>query len=59
MSTVPRTEYAIKATLDKGSLSAMEELGTVLKTIYLRMKKEGYKIVDGQMVKINENEKSA
>lgn len=59
MSTVPRTEYATKATLDKGSLSAMEELGTVLKTIYLRMKKEGYKIVDGQMVKINENEKSA
>jgi len=59
MSTVPRTAYASKVTLDKGSLDAMEELGTVLKTIYLRMQKEGYKIVNGQMVQLNENEKGS
>jgi hypothetical protein len=42
--------------LTKDSLSALEELGGVLKPIYLRMKKEGYGIVDGRVVNLNENE---
>lgn len=55
MNTVQTTEYRAPK-LSKETIDAMEELGTVLKTIYLRMKKEGYIIVDGKVVNANENE---
>jgi len=55
MNTVQTTEYQAPK-LSKETIDAMEELGTVLKTVYLRMKKEGYTIVDGKVVKANENE---
>jgi hypothetical protein len=45
-----------KAVLSDGSLKALEELASVLKPIYLRMKKEGYSMVNGHLVKIKENE---
>lgn len=58
MNTVPKTtEYGSGGVLSKDTLGAMEELGTVLKTIYVRMQKEGYRIVDGKMVYKNEDEK--
>ena len=41
--------------LSQESLVAMEELGTVLKAVFLRMKDEGYVISDGKMIQINEN----
>lgn len=40
----------------KEAFDAMEELGLVLKTIYLRMQKDGYRIKDGVMVNENDNE---
>jgi hypothetical protein len=45
-----------KAVLSDSSLKALEELASVLKPIYLRMKKEGYGMVNGRLVKIKENE---
>jgi len=57
MNTVPKTtEYGSSEVLSKDTLGAMEELGTVLKTIYVRMQKEGCRIVDGKMVYENDNE---
>ncbi len=38
---------------DPNILRAMHELGIVLKTIYLRLQKEGYQLVDGQLVQPN------
>ena len=38
------------------SLKALIELSDVLKPIYIRMKKEGYGMIDGRLVKQNENE---
>jgi hypothetical protein len=38
------------------SLKALIELSDVLKPIYIRMKKEGYGIIEGRLVKQNENE---
>lgn len=55
MSTVQTTENKAPK-LSKETVGAMEELGTVLKAIYIRMKRDGYVIVEGKMVKINENE---
>jgi len=58
MNTVPKTtEYGSSVVLSKDTLDAMEELGTVLKTIYVRMQREGYRIVDGKMVYENDDEK--
>ena len=56
MSTSPKTTDTKKVALSECSLEALENLGVVLKPIYLRMKREGYGIVDGKLVKINENE---
>lgn len=56
MSTSPKTTDPTKASLSECSLEALENLGVVLKPIYLRMKRKGYGIVDGELVKINENE---
>lgn len=42
--------------LSQDSLSALEELGYILKPIYLRMKSEGYVVIDGLLVKQNEYE---
>ncbi len=42
--------------LSKETLDAMEELGTVLKSIYLRLKNEGFEMEDGKLVKLSENE---
>lgn len=56
MSTSPKTTDNNKVALSECSLEALENLGVVLKPIYLRMKREGYGIVDGELVKINENE---
>lgn len=38
-------------TLTQEALDAVEVLGTVLKPIYLRMKNEGYSVVDGKVIK--------
>lgn len=58
MNTAPKTtEYGSGVVLSKDTLGAMEDLGTVLKTIYVRMQKEGYRIVDGKMVYKNDDEK--
>lgn len=58
MNTAPKTtEYGSGVVLSEDTLGAMEELGTVLKTIYVRMQKEGYQIVDGKMVCENDDEK--
>lgn len=51
-----KVEHGSGALLSTDTLDAMEELGLVLKRIYLRMQKEGYRIVDGKMMNINENE---
>ena len=57
MKPVPSTtEYGSGTVLTKDTLDAMEELGLVLKTIYLRMQKDGYRIKDGVMVNENNNE---
>lgn len=42
--------------LSQDSLQALEELASILKPIYLRMKKEGYVVINGRLVKPNENE---
>lgn len=60
MKTAPsKAEYGSSTVLSQNTLDAMEELGTVLKTIYVRMQKDGYRIVDGKMVNTNENETQA
>ena len=38
------------------SLKALVELSEVLKPIYIRMRKDGYVIIEGRLVKKNENE---
>lgn len=38
------------------SLKALVELSEVLKPIYIRMRKDGYGMIDGRLVKQNENE---
>jgi hypothetical protein len=38
------------------SLKALIELSDVLKPIYSRMRKEGYGMIEGRLVKQNENE---
>lgn len=55
MNTLLKTSNGSNAVLSEDTLDALEELGGILKTIYIRMKKEGYDIVDGEVVKINEN----
>lgn len=45
-----------KAVLSDSSLKALAELAGVLKPIYLRMKKEGYSMVNGRLIKISEND---
>ncbi len=52
-----RTTKHEEPKLSKETLDAMEELGMVLKTIYLRLKKEGYEMVDGKLVNLSENER--
>lgn len=32
------------------SIQALRELGLVLKTVYLRLEREGYKLVDGKLI---------
>jgi len=56
MSSLPKTTDTPNVALSEFSLEALDNLGAVLKPIYLRMKREGYGIVDGEVVKINENE---
>ena len=36
------------------TIMALRDLGDVLKSIHLRMKSEGYDIIDGKVQKINE-----
>lgn len=50
------TEYGSGYLLSDEAVEALENLGEVLKPIYLRMKREGYGIVDGEVVKLNEND---
>ena len=45
-----------RSTLPEEALDAMEELALVLKAIHLRMRREGYLIVDGKVVKESEYE---
>lgn len=57
MKSVPDTkEYGSGYLLSDDAVEALENLGVILKPIYLRMRKEGYGIVNGEIVKINENE---
>ena len=35
----------------------MEELGNVLKSVYVEIKKEGYRMVDGKIIKIERDER--
>lgn len=56
MKTTPTVAYTSNATLSESSLRAMEELGVVLKSVYLRIQRDGYKLKDGQIVRDNENE---
>ncbi|MCA9362854.1 hypothetical protein H6781_00990 [Candidatus Nomurabacteria bacterium] len=56
METVHSASVEQDTTLSSDTLDAMEELGDVLKIIFLRMKREGYAMVDSKIVKINENE---
>jgi len=56
MSTSPETSNTANVALSECSLEALDNLGVVLKPIYVRMKREGYGIVNGEVVKINENE---
>lgn len=42
--------------LSDRSLKALVELSEVLKPIYIRMRKDGYVIIEGRLVKKNENE---
>jgi len=56
MDVQHKASSTLDTTLSNDTLDAMEELGNVLKTIYMRMKREGYAIVEGKIVKINENE---
>ena len=56
MSVLPKTPDTANVALSECSLEALENLGVVLKPIYVRMKREGYGIVNGEVVKINENE---
>jgi len=37
--------------LSAETIAAMEELGLALKVIYLRLKAEGFRLVDGQLIK--------
>jgi len=37
------------------TIAALEELGLALKAIYLRLKSEGYRFVDGELIKPKEN----
>lgn len=38
------------------TISAMEELGLALKAIYLDLKRDGYRLVDGKIVKMKGHE---
>ena len=42
--------------LSPEQVSAMEELGLALKVVYLRLKRDGYKLVDGKFIKPTEDE---
>ena len=50
MKTAPQKADGTGTDLSEETLVAMEELGTVLKSIFLRMQKEGYQMVDGVIV---------
>lgn len=45
-----------RSNLSDEALNAMEELGLVLKQIHLRMRREGYIIKDGKVVKEDESD---
>ncbi len=47
---------SLNVLLEPESLKALEELGNVLKQVRLRMKKEGYRVVSGKIIKINQHE---
>lgn len=53
---IKTTPIERREVLSDCSLKALIELSDVLKPIYIRMKKEGYVIIDGRLVKQNENE---
>lgn len=42
--------------LSKDTLAAMEELGLVLKSIYLEMRKKGYRMIDGKIVRVDDGQ---
>ena len=52
----PITNQPRRSNLPEEALDAMEELALVLKAIHLRMRREGYMIVDGKVVKKSEYE---
>ena len=52
----PNTTYPSNEVLSKESLDALEKFGTVLKRIYTRLHKEGYRMVDGKLIKTNRHE---
>ncbi len=53
-SNVDTTKNEEKDQLSKETVEALQNLCSILKPIYLRMKREGYDIVDGQLIKRND-----
>jgi len=43
--------------VSKEMLEAMEKYGVVLKTVFLQMQKEGYRMINGKIIKENQDEK--
>ena len=49
------TENGADFLLPVEAVESLEQLGGVLKPIYLRMKREGYGIVEGKLIKLDEH----
>lgn len=54
MNETPKTQ---NTQIGAKNIQAMEELGLILKEIYISLKRKGFKIVDGQLIKPNTDEK--
>ena len=50
MNTNP-SQFKKPDLLSSEQVAAMEELGLALKVVYLRLKRDGYKLVDGKFIK--------
>ncbi|WP_299326391.1 hypothetical protein [Parasphingopyxis sp.] len=52
-------QKSARAPFPKETLEALEQLGLVLRTIHLEMKRAGYAVIDGKPVKLTDkNEES-